>query len=239
MDLQTLLRLPRRAEQIIKHRFLGREHYIVFRDMPLVYGRVPKAANSTIKIMLARMLAERQKHVLSDEFWRERTDGQTHMLRTGEAAGLPAGPVVFTFVRNPESRLASFYDNKVADPDSVLPQSSQRMGIAKGDSFERVVEIVCDTPTNRMDVHVLPQTDILVHDGRIVPGFVGRVETMRADWDRLRALVQAQGGRDLGELGPRKKGRKRNLDDYYTDRLRAAVRRKYQDDYRWFYPEQL
>lgn len=239
MNFDSIVRLPGLAQEFVLRRLYGRQHYIALRDHPIVYGRVPKAANSTVKIMLAKLLSAPRKRVLSDEFWRDGTQGEATMLRAGEAARLPDDRLVFTFIRNPYTRLASFYDNKVLDPEASLPLTARRMGISKDDSFERVVAIVCDTPVSRMDVHVLPQTEILVHGNAIVPSFVGRVENMRSDWDALRAIVAARGWRDIGELGPRKKGRKRDLDDYYTDTLRTAVRRKYEADFRTFYPEQL
>lgn len=240
MIFDKLLQLPRQAEDLVARRLFGREHFIVFRDYPIVYGRVPKAANSTIKIMLARILSAQQRRVLSDEFWKNNPLGETAMLRTRDAAALPADRLVFTFVRNPLERLASFYDNKVKDPEAALPQTAQQMGITKNDSFERVAEIVCDTPAHRMDVHVLPQSEILVYHGELVPSFVGRVENLRGDLDTLRGMIRDRGGPDIGE--PRSKktsGRKRDLSDYYDARLASAVKRKYEDDFRRFYPDQL
>lgn len=240
MNLRSILQLPARAEDIIAQRLFGREHFIAFRDHPIVYGRVPKAANSAIKIMLARMLSTQQRRVLSDEFWKNNPLGETSMLRTRDAAALPADRLIFTFVRNPFERMASFYDNKVHDPQAVLPLTAQRMGITKDDTFERVVDIVCDTPSRRMDVHVLPQSDILVYHGALIPRFVGRLENMRTDWQLFRDLVKEKGGPELGEPRPRKSGaRKRDIGEYYDERLRRLVARKYEEDFQRFYPDAL
>jgi dermatan 4-sulfotransferase 1 len=240
MNLESLLHLPRKAEDLVARRLFGREHFITFSNYSFVYGRVPKAANSTLKIMLARLLSKQHRHVLSDEFWRNNPLGETTMLRTRDAAGLPHDRLVFTFVRNPLDRLASFYDNKVKDPAAVLPVTAQQMGITKQDSFRRVAEIVLDSPPHRMDVHVLPQSDILVHRGQLLPSFVGRVENLRDDLATLRATVLERGGPDIGE--PRSKktsGRPREMGEYYDERLIAAVKRKYEEDFRRFYPDQL
>lgn len=240
MNVKSILQLRAGAENFIARSLFGREHYIAFRDLPIVYGRVPKAANSAIKIMLARMLSTPHRRVLSDEFWKNNPLGETSMLRTREAAALQGDRLVFTFVRNPFERLASFYDNKVKDPQAFLPLTARRMGITKEDPFARVVEIVCDTPPRRMDVHVLPQSDILVYRGRLVPHFVGRLESMRSDWQVLRDLVKDRGGPDLGEPRQRKTStKKRDLADYYDAHLRMLVARRYGEDFRRFYPDAL
>jgi hypothetical protein len=236
-----LRELPRLAREFVARRLYGREHYIAFRDHPIVYGRVPKAANTTIKFMLARLLEEKRRGVSPDEFWKYETGGQTYMLRTPEAAQLGADRLVFTFVRDPLARLASFFDNKVRDADAYLPQTARKMGLSKADSFARVVDIVCDTPSAAMDIHVLPQAEILVHKGVLIPSFVGRYETFAEDWDRLRQEILTRGAGDPGEFRPRKRPSRtpnRNLDDYFSEkRLIDAVQKRYAEDFRLFYPD--
>lgn len=230
---------PAQAIEALRRLLWGREHYIAFRDHPIVYGRIPKAANSTIKVMLARLLDGQRRGVSPDNFWKLETGGRTSMLRTRDAARLSGEKLVFSFVRNPMDRLASFYDNKVRDANAYLPMAAQKMGITKEDSLARVVGIVCDTPPDRMDVHVLPQADILVHRGRLVPGFVGRYETFSEDWERLRQQVLGRHGLDLGQFRtkPSHRVRSRSIEDYYGDpKLLEAVRRRYAEDLRLFYP---
>jgi dermatan 4-sulfotransferase 1 len=237
-----LIGTPAQAMEALRRLLWGREHYIAFRDHPIVYGRVPKAANSTIKVMLARLLDGQRRGVSPDNFWKFETGGRTSMLRTRDAARLADERLVFTFVRNPADRLASFYDNKVRDANATLPMAAQKMGITKEDSLARVVDIVCDTPPDRMDVHVLPQSDILVHRGRLVPGFVGRYETFADDWEALRQRIIGRFGLDLGEFRkkPTHRIRTRSIEDYYGDaKLLEKVRRRYEQDFRLFYPEEL
>jgi hypothetical protein len=237
--LNSLLELPGRAEDLFARRFFGREHFIVLRDHPIAYGRVPKAANSTVKHMLTRLLSVRDRNVSPDSYWKNHHLGEASMVRTRDAARLPENVLVFTFVRNPLERLCSFQDNKIADPNAGLPEVARKMGLDKAMDFRRVVEIICDTPVHKMDVHVLPQSEILLYRGALVPRFVGRHETFAEDWQELSRRSLALGGPDLGEPRPRRKERIRGMADYFDAALLAKVKRKYEADFRLFYPELL
>lgn len=218
-----------------------RPHFIVFRDVPVVYGRVPKVANTSIKWALSRFLPNADgflKVASRDISWVQETDGATSMVGTEEAAQL-TDRFVFTFVRNPFSRLASYYHDKVVGP-SDLPTAASRDGVRKGMEFAPFMERVAIMADENVDVHLLPQASILTHDGRLVPAFVGRHERISEDWARLRRRMARFGAPDPGAL-PRRNQRApegRDLAALFADPgVARLVRERYAADFELFYPE--
>ena len=220
----------------------ARPHYIVFRDWPIVYARVPKVANTSVKTALLTYVSngEALRKVASpDATWAHKTAGETAMLRTEDAARLPADRLVFAFVRDPFDRVASFYNDKVAGA-AKLGVTSALDGLAKGMAFGAFLERLSGMDDRDMDVHLLPQSTILVHEGRLLPGFVGRHETIDADWARLRRKFLTLGLADPGAL-PRRNRRApqgHDLGAYYADpAFVRMVRDRYAADFERFYPD--
>jgi hypothetical protein len=160
------------------------------------------------------------------------------MLRTEEAAAL-TGALVFAFVRDPFSRVVSYYNDKVVGV-AALPGAASRDGVAKGMAFGSFLEALARMRDDDMDVHLLPQTLILVHEGRLVPSFVGRHETIGEDWRRLRGRLRRRGVADPGSL-PRRNRRApegHDLAAYYADPAHVRlVRERYAADFERFYPD--
>ena len=85
-------------------------NFILFKDLPLLYWRVPKVANSSIKAALCRLLKTAPPAVIrttSDGFWKTGTNGETSMLGNHEGRMLRGTHFSFGFVRNPFDRLVS------------------------------------------------------------------------------------------------------------------------------------
>ena len=85
-------------------------NFILFKDLPLLYSRVPKVANSSIKAALCRLLKTAPPEGIrttSDSFWKTGTNGETSMLSNHEARMIRGTHFSFSFVRNPFDRLVS------------------------------------------------------------------------------------------------------------------------------------
>ena len=145
------------------------EHFILFRDLPLMYGRVPKVANSSIKVALCKLLSNRPEEGLrksADRFWRENTHGETTLVTPEQARDLRRSHFSFSFVRNPFDRLVAAYNNKLIEIQEV-PQPMQRMGLFHGMAFEQFIACLGSIEPELMDNHVRPQADLLfLHNGR-------------------------------------------------------------------------
>lgn len=118
-----------------------------------------------------------------------------HILRDDLQQEKYRGYFVFTFVRNPFSRLYSAYKSKIRNNgvnpplwiDSVAP-GLHAMGVRKGCSFSEFVELICNTPDERCDPHVKPQWQFVVSaDGKLLVDEYYRFENYQQEF--LKALV--------------------------------------------------
>lgn len=161
-----------------------------------VYVNNPKVACSTIKLAL-------QRAELNDPVWNPATSVHDHgasplltwpeMTMENWESEL-AGRFVFSFVRNPFSRLRSAYLNKIVEPQKKGVHRV-RAGFARDylPTFSEFLAAVCETDPVKHDAHWRPQS-LNLSLGRISLDFCGRLEKFDADWrgvsERLGLPVQ-------------------------------------------------
>ena len=96
----------------------GDGRYLALPSHGLVYARIPKAANSSIKYTLHDFLFGRQenikKEVTRDGYWREQESDLCELVDIRGLQKKYSGFFVFSFVRNPFCRIASCYFEKIA-----------------------------------------------------------------------------------------------------------------------------
>ena len=220
------------------------QHFIRFRDVPLLYGRVPKVANSSIKAALCRLLKSPQEEgvrTTADSFWRTGTNGETSMLSNHDACMCRGTHFSFSFVRNPFDRLVSAYNNKLIELDQI-PGRMQAMGLEHSMPFGDFLSVVAATSDDDLDIHLLPQSSILCLKGQLIPNFVGHLETMGQDWALLQQLLRRERLPQLGKL-PAKNVRRntndRDVPRYFEDPgLVRIVAERYGNDLECFYGDQ-
>lgn len=219
------------------------EHYILFQRLPLIYARVPKVANSSVKAALTRLLEqppEEGYRTTADAMWRKGTHGETTMVDALAARQRRGSHFIFSFVRNPFDRLVSAYNNKLVENDH-LSTAMQRMGLERHMPFERFLQVVADTADADLDVHLLPQSAILCLDGVPVPGFIGRMEAMNDHWQVLRKRMRQAGLTPLGKLPAKnvRRGGDTDLSGHFSsDRLVGLGLERYRSDVELFYGDQ-
>ncbi|MEM7524390.1 MAG: sulfotransferase family 2 domain-containing protein [Pseudomonadota bacterium] len=219
---------------------------MVVPSIGLAYARVPKVANSMLKRQLARaggierLFAE--TGFSKDRSWRE-AGPHAYVVSAEELSRRWPDAYVFTFVREPLSRLASCYRSKVERKGRTGAAAEKELeGMGRGTPFAAFVEHVARRPDRRANIHYRAQADILAPAGDVTADFVGRFETLGEDWDRLSQIVTARLGLRLPPLPPRKRPLPIvNPDDYFggDERLLALAKRRYADDYRLFYPDRI
>ena len=144
----------------------------------------------------------------------------------------------FSFVRNPFDRLVSAYNNKLVELDEI-PGPMQEMGLKHSMPFGSFLEIVATTNNDQLDVHLLPQSQILCLDNQLIPNFVGHLETMEEDWSILEEQLRRERLPRLGKL-PEKNVRRgsnhRDVPRYFEDSgLIRLVTNRYEEDLERFY----
>ena len=215
-------------------------HFIRIKTCKLLYGRVPKAANSSIKAALCRLLSERPPKgtkTTSDKFWQHETNNETELITLRKARKYRRSHFSFSFVRNPFDRLIAAYNNKVIEIEQP-PLPMQHMGIHHNMSFESFLDVLIDTPIQRYDVHVLPQSHLLCLGRQVIPKFVGRVEQIDEHWDILRNILLREGINVMESLPQKnvRRSEKNSLKEYFhNDSLISKALQLYGDDVNLFY----
>ena len=215
-------------------------HFIRIKTCKLLYGRVPKAANSSIKAALCRLLSERPPKgtkTTSDKFWQHETNNETELITLRKARKYRHSHFSFSFVRNPFDRLIAAYNNKVIEIEQP-PLPMQHMGIHHNMSFESFLDVLIDTPIQRYDVHVLPQSHLLCLGRQVIPKFVGRVEQIDEHWDILRNILLREGINVMESLPQKnvRRSEKNSLKEYFhNDSLINKALQLYSDDVNLFY----
>jgi len=217
-------------------------HFIHIKGSNLLYGRVPKVANSSIKSVLCRLLEQkpvRSIKTTSDRFWRECTHEQTELLTANQARKLRHSHYSFSFVRNPFDRLIAAYNNKVIEIDDP-PLPMRRMGIVHNMPFDDFLGVLARASLEDYDVHLMPQHHILQSGERLVPKFIGRMEQMNDHWKILRKRMLRRGVR-LAKALPEKNVRRsggRSLTPYFNNaRLIDQFLEIYGQDVKLFYSD--
>jgi hypothetical protein len=215
-------------------------HFIRIKTCKLLYGRVPKAANSSIKAALCRLLSERPPKgtkTTSDKFWQHETNNETELITLRKARKYRSSHFSFSFVRNPFDRLIAAYNNKVIEIEHP-PLPMQNMGIHHDMSFESFLDVLINTPMQRYDVHVLPQSHLLCLGRQVIPKFVGRVEQIDEHWEILRNILLREGINVMESLPQKnvRRSEKNSLKEYFhNDSLVNKALQLYGDDVNLFY----
>ena len=217
-------------------------HFIHLKKQRLLYGRVPKAANSSIKAALSKLLKNRPPKgtkTTSDRFWAHSTHSETELMTLKRARRCRFTHFSFSFVRNPFDRLIAAYNNKVLEIEEP-PLPMLQMGVKHGMSFGDFLQVLVNTPLEKFDVHVIPQNELLCLGNKIVPKFIGRVEHINEHWESLREIVSRH-GIELMESLPQKNVRRnerRSLHSYFKeDHLIETTLSLYAKDISLFYSD--
>lgn len=218
------------------------QHYLLLPEFGFAYARVPKAANSTIKLSLYHLLFGghgRVPNVNRDDFWRDLPDERARLVSAAELMRDAPDAFIFTFTRNPFSRVASCYFDKLMTRNGE-PAPDGWSDFPAGIGFADFVERVAQLGDDEINLHLRSQASILTHEGRLMPQFIGQVERVVADWLRLTTAIKTRGGPHLRRLMVLHSTRDRRppTPELFADpALQRLVRERYRADFETFYPD--
>ena len=166
-----------RQRKSLKGLFKGDTRVTVWDEHRLLYVRVPKCGNTSIR--------------------RSIPDGEGRRFSKSQILHMQRDWTTFSFVRNPWSRVLSVYRHKASD-GSNSPRMVDGVYEGFGDhgipvsanmGFAEFCELVCDFPDDRIDKHLRSQTCFLYHKNAPIVPFIGKIECMDEDWNRLTEKV--------------------------------------------------
>jgi hypothetical protein len=198
------------------------------RDHNLLYVGVPKVATrSLLTALTSAPSASRRMRIMFE------SDVKSLLRRYPEAETY----FKFTFVRNPWSRAASCYLDKIknARPIRLARHLHNRYGLEAGMSFEAFAQWL-NSEEGRDDVadrHWMSQHRVLALDqpGLIRYDFVGRLENLAADYKKLQDMTKL----DLPPLTHKLKTQAPDgFRRHYNERSIEEIAKRYQRDIELF-----
>jgi hypothetical protein len=223
-------------------------HINVLPARKVIYFDIPKAACTTIKVLLSEALhgpfgheplcvhnrkmsrIPRIREVSIRRFFRMVDDPET---------------LIFTFVRNPYERIVSCYRDKVEkypigacigsegftkEVQEFFGQQLSKLDADKPLPFTWFVEMICETARSGKNGHWLAMDRLLpTHDVRC--GFTGRVEQFDSDLEIVCGQIGVAPpiGRKLNVSGPPYK-----ISDWITSSMKDRIRLAYREDFERF-----
>jgi hypothetical protein len=230
------------------HRYQGPLSYksvdaysAVDQHLGIFFHRIPKAANSSLVASITQ-LRQGKSLPASQEFKRavRETLVRPSALSDAEAANA-VNLFKFVFVRDPYSRALSAYLSKVKGPWKIDQQIRQDVystsSLDRGPpSFEEFCHFLRAGGLYR-NHHWWPQVDFLVFPVDRYD-FIGRVESIDADFNRLAKRILANPGYEMLEEDPaHRTGATELMAQYYTPELYDLIYDVYKSDFEAFgYP---
>jgi len=216
--------------------------YIVHDGHEFVYFVVQKVACSSIKTALrplfdvenpARYETIRKDgkrsfrvHKLFDESGYQ-IDGSKFF---GRVEGEYRDYFKFAFVRNPWDRLVSCYFQKIVNPKGIDLNPPGEDRFYRSMQFGEFVEVVAAIPDEKANAHFRSQYRGICDKNRnVLANFVGRFENLAEDFDFVAKKIGDE-RLELPHLLRSGRRRSRPYVEFYDDRLRELVRRRFRDD---------
>jgi hypothetical protein len=195
---------------------------ILVPELKLAFVPTPKVANRSMKVAIASHVGMSWQGDIHQAPWHYTP---LALLRDNDYYR-------FGFVRNPLDRLLSCYAQKIVyhQRELGMPSLLWRYGsrFDRDMSFPEFVHAVADIPDRLADIHFRSQHTFFYHRGQLMVDFVGRYETLQADWGSLRERF------GLPQLPHHNRSRHADYRQAYSPQLAAVAARRYARDIELF-----
>jgi dermatan 4-sulfotransferase 1 len=169
-------------------------------DLKLAYIPIPKVASSSTR----RLMNNRQGQT------KPSPDPAKTSLSISQLLRLKDEYFLFSFVRNPLTRLYSCYRDKVVNAETrqkrcTLSPYRIHFGMTFDDFIRRVIQI----PDKPADQHFRSLSSFLVHNGELLVDYIGKFENIADDWE----VISTRFGLSLPPRNKRVSGSKVSMED--------------------------
>lgn len=220
----------------LAHQDLNAAENVISEKLEFIWVCVPKAASRSI----LNVLTDNAEHDFEttvieepiEKILRANSDYRTYFK--------------FAFVRNPFSRVVSFYRDKICNPSDELGIFDRYRRLRRRMPFEEFIDWLCskEGSDDFADRHWLSQHSFLATDGgELLVDFVGKIENLQEDFDHVCRRIGLppmtlpwlnMSGVDMAVDGV---ASEQPVREYYDDATRSRIRRRYAEDFRLFnYP---
>jgi hypothetical protein len=161
----------------------------VMEDIQLAYLSIPKVASSSIR----HLIRERQAKIMFSYSQENRKTLKKELEKRIKISTTPSQIpqlkerfYLFSFVRNPLTRLYSCYRDKVIN--AVKKHDECKLspyGINFGMNFEEFINRISQIPDECADRHFKSQYAFLTHGEDLLVQFLGKFERFESDWQHL------------------------------------------------------
>ena len=232
-DYANYLTLPE-----LKYRFICRN------QLNYIYVEVPKAGSSSVVLNLHGLThgeasdSETSRNALADSLRYPAKSLHQEFSNRLRSALVLEDHFIFTFVRNPYTRILSGFLNKIQKDSAESIGRRRRLGFKPHDeehvSFAQFLERIRETDIAQLDIHFRPQWHLLGLDKQIKYDFIGHLENFDSD---LQYVLNRISNKSFADEPSAWRGHathaNKSLKQFYGAEEQALVAEIYQDDFKF------
>ncbi len=137
---------------------------------------------------------------------------------------------VFAFVRNPFDRLVSCYVDRLKRKNKMFLDNVSKYNINSNMNFKEFVKAISKIPDEYSDTHFKSQVCFLMKDGKLIPNFIGKIETIDEDFNSICKVFNIDS--KLEHLNTSKN--REPYEIYYDEETIKLVEERYKEDLKVF-----
>ena len=201
----------------------------LFDKTKVGYIQIPKIATRSLKSCFyeyGKSVDDNEK--LTDQ---EIDKKYSHHIKFSELIKLRHNYFLFSFVRDPFSRLYSCYKNKIVRANELQEKNIfHYYGIDFGISFEEFVQRIVQIPDAVSDRHFRSQSSFLTVNNQLVCSYIGKLENIDKDWQYLQSRFQFPSLQHKNRSGACEE----SIEEIYTAKLAQLVYDRFKNDIELF-----
>ena len=222
----------------LKYRFICKN------ELNYIFVEVPKAGSSSVVANLYSLAHKEDanskisRNSMADALRYPAKSMNQKFLNQLRSALILENHFIFTFVRNPYTRILSAYLNKIQGSSLENTRRRAVLGFPPHDeeyiSFNQFLTRIRDFDINKLDIHFRPQWHLLGLNKLIKYDFIGHLENFESDLNYvLNRISNNNAPNELLSWRGHATNAKDNIEQYYGAEEQALVVEIYRDDFNY------